>query len=188
MAAPAGGGAAGEWSRHIGPWSVDEVLALPEDAASGQRIELVDGALLMSPWPRLEHQRMVTRLQRSFAAAAPETLEVLPGANLVLGGFGDRMLIPDLLISDDPTAEGLFLRAHQVVLVAEIVPPSSRTADHGLKRSLCAQARVPFYLLVEGGEAVLHEWRDGEYHLSEKSDAGVLRLRRPFAVEVTLGG
>ncbi|MDI5976655.1 Uma2 family endonuclease [Amycolatopsis magusensis] len=161
----------GTW-RHIRPWSVDEVLSLPE----GQRSELIDGALSLKP--RLEHQRMVARLLRGFAAAAPESLEVLPGANLLLG---DHLLMPDLVISDDPIAEGPALRAHQVVLVAE-------TADHGLKRSLYAQARVPFYLLVEGGEAVLHEWRDGEYHLSEKSDAGVLRLRRPFAVEVTLGG
>ncbi|WP_245805238.1 hypothetical protein [Amycolatopsis australiensis] len=40
-------------------WTVDEVLALPEDQTSLQRIELVDGVLFVSPWPSLEHQRVV---------------------------------------------------------------------------------------------------------------------------------
>ncbi|WP_162788503.1 hypothetical protein [Amycolatopsis albispora] len=47
---------------------------------------------------------------------------------------------------------------------------------------------MPYYLVVEEFDAVLHEWHDGEYHLAAKSEGGVLRLQRPFPVVLALGG
>ncbi|MEU0470146.1 hypothetical protein ABZ215_39635 [Amycolatopsis sp. NPDC006131] len=44
----------------VEPWTVEDVLDLPEDR--GCRIELVDGALLVSPAPRSGHQRLLQRL------------------------------------------------------------------------------------------------------------------------------
>ncbi|MDW6059215.1 hypothetical protein SAZ11_15775 [Streptomyces sp. FXJ1.4098] len=40
---------------HEGPWTVDDVLALPEHPARA-RYELVDGVLMMSPAPAWDHQ------------------------------------------------------------------------------------------------------------------------------------
>jgi Uma2 family endonuclease len=40
-------------------YTVDEVLAFPND---GNRYELVDGELLVTPAPSFKHQRVVTRL------------------------------------------------------------------------------------------------------------------------------
>ena len=42
-------------------YTVDEVLAFPDD---GNRYELVYGELLVSPTPRVRHQRVVMRLTR----------------------------------------------------------------------------------------------------------------------------
>src|SRR3954469_910448 len=101
MAAPTEPGTDSEF--HIPPrpdgWTVDEVLALPEEQTSLQRIELVDGALLVSPWPRLEHQRLVGVLWGELTAGAKPRFEVFPGANLVLGNRGDRLVIPDLVVT-----------------------------------------------------------------------------------------
>ncbi|MFH8586485.1 hypothetical protein ACH4GP_19095 [Streptomyces celluloflavus] len=47
-------------AEHQGPWTIDDVLALPEDARS--RIELVGGSLVMSPSPGIPHQRASRRL------------------------------------------------------------------------------------------------------------------------------
>ncbi|MBE8520213.1 hypothetical protein ILP97_22410 [Amycolatopsis sp. H6(2020)] len=61
-------------------WTVDEVLALPEDQTLLQRVELVDGVLLVGPWPGLEHQRFLQKLLFAFAPALPDgTLFELQG-------------------------------------------------------------------------------------------------------------
>src|SRR3954470_14541237 len=125
MAAPVESGA----EFHIPPrpdgWTVDDVLALPEAQTSLQRIELVDGALLVSPWPRLEHQRQVGVLWGQLTAGARPNFEVFPGANVVLGNRGDRLVIPDLVVTDEPGLNGVSVTEQQVVLVAEIVSPST---------------------------------------------------------------
>ncbi|MGH8574674.1 MAG: hypothetical protein ACREX8_19200 [Gammaproteobacteria bacterium] len=41
-----------------GPWTEEKVLALPVD----RRIELLDGALVVSPSARARHQRLSSRL------------------------------------------------------------------------------------------------------------------------------
>lgn len=54
-------------------WTVDDLANLPDE---GLRYELVDGMLLVSPAPRLVHQRAGGRLFRLLAAACPAHLEV----------------------------------------------------------------------------------------------------------------
>ena len=191
MAAPTEPGTDSEF--HIPPrpdgWTVDEVLALPEDQTSLQRIELVDGALFVSPWPRLEHQRLVGVLWGQFTAAAGPKFEVFPGANLVLGNRGNRLLIPDLVVTDEPGLKGVSLTEKQVVLVAEIVSPSTKVQDRVLKRAIYAEALIPFYLLVEAIEpvaATLFELQGEEYVPIAKSENGELTLTRPFEATLRL--
>ena len=38
---------------HVGPWTIDEVVAMPED---GMRHELVEGRMVVSPVPPPPHQ------------------------------------------------------------------------------------------------------------------------------------
>ncbi|MFJ1794792.1 hypothetical protein [Kitasatospora griseola] len=71
-------------SDHFGPWTVEDVLALPEDAR--HRIELVGGALLMSPNPGVPHQRASLRLAmhlHAAIAAAGAPFEVLEAINVL---------------------------------------------------------------------------------------------------------
>ena len=188
MAAPTDTGTDSEF--HIPPrpdgWTVDEVLALPEDQVSLQRIELVDGALFVSPWPRLEHQRLVRVLTGQLSAGADPGFEVFPGANLVLGNRANRLLVPDLVVTDEPGLKGVSLTEKQVILVSEIVSPSTRIQDRILKQAIYAEALIPYYLLVEPVVATLFELQGEEYVPIAKSENGELRLTRPFEATLRL--
>ncbi|MER6433177.1 Uma2 family endonuclease [Streptomyces sp900105245] len=134
---------------HVGPWTVSEVLALPEDA--GNRIELVGGSLVMSPSPGVAHQRASRRLAdllQDAADRAGQHLEVLEAVNMVVP---EGLLIPDVVVADADAAAaaGLSIDAHDVVLVVEIASPSTRVTDRKMKPALYATAGIPHYWRLE---------------------------------------
>lgn len=61
---------------HTGPWTVADVLALPEDRSV--RYELLGESLMMSPAPGLRHQRASFRLHVALDAAARAAGRVQP--------------------------------------------------------------------------------------------------------------
>ena len=85
-----------ELSEYVGPWTEEDFLALPVD----RRVELLDGALLVSPSARGKHQRLSSRLAIAFDAVVPVGLEVLEAVNVRVGP--DKILIPDLVMITAP--------------------------------------------------------------------------------------
>lgn len=173
--------------KHDGVWTVEDVLALPEDGT--HRIELVDGTLLVSPAPSYRHQRVLHRMLVELDTAVPSGMELLPGVNIRVN---DRqLLIPDFVVTTAPGLDALYGEVHDVLLACEIESPSSRIHDRVLKRHLYAEAGVPYYLLVDCADrpaaATLHELRHGEYSPIAESKRGRLELERPFAAKVSLG-
>ena len=55
-----------------GPWTVEDLDDLPEGSTT--RYELIDGALLVSAEPTLQHQRVNPALARLLQDAAPAEL------------------------------------------------------------------------------------------------------------------
>ncbi|MFD5342324.1 Uma2 family endonuclease [Streptomyces anulatus] len=134
---------------HAGPWTVDAVLALPED--STQRVELVGGQLMMSPAPGLPHQRASHRLHNLLEQAAETAgadVEMFEAINIVVP---DGLLIPDLVIVDSAAAleAGVAVHAHDVLAVVEIASPSTRVTDRKLKPALYAAAGIEHYWRIE---------------------------------------
>lgn len=170
---------------HDGPWTLEEVLALPEDPS--QRVELVDGALLVSPLGTGRHQMLVGDCYAALRAACPPDYEAMPGVNVGLSG--GRMLIPDFTVNS-VGFRGLLLPVHDLLLAGEVLSPSTRLQDLTLKKRLYGEAGVPFYLVVDprNGEpvATLFELDGVEYVESARSTGGVLKLRRPFPVTIEL--
>lgn len=169
--------------RHVGPWSLDDVLSLPED--NSQRIELVDGMLLVSPLGSYRHQQLLGRAFGALVGACPETLEATVELNVLLSS--GRLVIPDFTVVR-PREAGVMFPASDVVLVGEVFSPSTRLNDEGLKRSLYANAGIPYYLMVDPGtqvvEAVLLELQGEEYVEIARSVNRVLTIERPFPVTI----
>ncbi|MFJ9523764.1 Uma2 family endonuclease [Kitasatospora sp. NPDC101801] len=121
-------------------------MALPEDTC--HRIELVGGALLMSPNPGVPHQRASSRLWALLDAAITASgapFEVLEAVNVVVP---DGLLIPDLVIAAAASA-GTTLGAHDIVVAVEIASPSTRVTDKKMKPALYAAAGIRHYWRLE---------------------------------------
>jgi Uma2 family endonuclease len=131
---------------HAGPWTEEEFFALPVD----RRLELLDGALLVSPSARVSHQRLSSRLWAALDAAVPPGLEVLEAINVRVGP--GKILIPDLAVLTVPGLDRAVCDAADVVLVVEIASPGNAAVDRAVKPQLYAQAGVPYYLRIELGE------------------------------------
>ncbi|MFC5720150.1 Uma2 family endonuclease [Streptomyces gamaensis] len=172
--------------QHSGPWTLDDVLALPEDTS--QRVELVGGALMMSPAPGQPHQRASYRLHvllERAAEAADAPVEVLEGINVIVP---DGLLIPDLAVVDEAAdPDRVTINAHDVLMVVEIASPSTRIADRKLKPSLYAAAGIPHYWRVElepAPRVLTGRLRNGSYVDEPPRLAGaVARIEQPFPVE-----
>ena len=136
---------------HPEPWTEAEYLALPE---SKQRVELLDGTLLVTPAPGIGHQQWARRLANLLEAAAPADVDVAEGVNLRVGP--SRLLIPDVLVVRG-RGEVKVHEAADALLVVEVLSPSSVSIDRVLKPHLYAAAGVSRYLRVEPGPAQLPE-------------------------------
>lgn len=184
MAAPAKSASANYLlPMHAGPWTLDDVLSLPED--SYQRVELVDGMLLVSPLGSYRHQQLVGRAYAVLLGACPVEFEATIELNVLLSS--GRMVIPDFTVVR-PREVGVMFPVSDVVLVGEVFSPSTRLNDEGLKRGLYAEAGVPYYLMVDPAgqvvEATLLELQGEEYVEIARSKNGVLTIEKPFPVTI----
>ncbi|GAA2382119.1 Uma2 family endonuclease [Nonomuraea africana] len=131
------------------PFTVDDLLKFPDD---GNRYELFNGSLLVSPAPLPLHQRVIRRLELILDVAAPDALEPLSTVNLRVD---DRnYYIPDLVVVPTESVEtaGLMFRPAEVLLAVEVVSPSTQARDRALKREAYAAAGIPVYWRIELSE------------------------------------
>jgi Uma2 family endonuclease len=170
---------------HIGPWTEEEFLALPVD----RRVELLDGALLVSPSARVRHQRLSFRLAVALDAVVPVGCEVLEAINVRVGP--GKILIPDLAVVSTPGLDLTVCEAADVVLVVEITSPGNAVADRAVKPQLYAQAGIPHYVRIALGatdpSAVAYRLEHGHYLEVARADPGrLLVLTQPIAVTLNL--
>jgi Uma2 family endonuclease len=165
---------------HEGPWTFEEFVHL--EGEHGERFELVDGVLLVSPPPPVFHQAVARRIFRQLDAQCPGDLEVVYEVAVRLGRDGR---VPDLSVvrRSAPTGRGVAgYEPADVVLAVEVVSPSSRTNDRLLKPAHYAAAGIPAYWRVETDPAV------ELVAFALQADAYVERVRAAMGVVDLPGG
>jgi Uma2 family endonuclease len=172
---------------HAGPWTEDDYFSLPDVPA---RVELVDGALLVTPLSSLPHQRLVREVTNLFAATCTDPRwEALPGANIRL--WQDHIRAPDVVVIRSDM-QMLKVAVADVLVLVEITSPGNFRQDRIVKHTDYAEAGVPFYLRVDlhlGIDALtasLYELVDGSYREIATAPDGVLSLERPWPLEADL--
>jgi Uma2 family endonuclease len=138
-------------------YTADMARAMPDD---GNRYEVVYGELLVTPAPRPWHQIVVHRL----SVALELYLRVQP-VGVVLTAPADISWGPDVLVQPDvfvvPHDEVrtlIWSEIRTLLLVAEVLSPSSVKGDRFLKRLRYREARIPLYWVVDADERSVEVW------------------------------
>lgn len=163
-------------------YKADYMWETPDD---GNRYEVIDGELYVTPPPSVPHQRGSNRL------------------NLIIGPFVDREGLGELL----PAPTGVVLEAGSGVqpdllfvrrdrmgiisnrgiegapdLVVEVLSPSTRSRDRGIKMRRYEAAAVPHYWLMDTNVQSIETYelgRDG-YHLTGTYGRGSILVSELF--------
>jgi Uma2 family endonuclease len=169
---------------HVGPWTTDDLAGLPDD---GQRYEIIDGSLIVSPTPSTTHQLVAGRLAALIREFAPDGADVVEAVGLQLNS--GRLLIPDVVVAQSSALLG-FQKAvspDDVHLVVEVVSPSNAAMDRVFKPQLYAAAGIRWMWRAElgpdGVEIVVLDLADGAA-VEHSHSAGLLQVDVPFAVEI----
>jgi Uma2 family endonuclease len=144
-------------------WTAEMARALPDD---GNRYEVIDGALLVTPAPILVHQRAVYLLERALdeyitrhgigeVLASPADIELEPGTLVQ----PDVFVVPLRAGGDYP---GSWTDVRALLLAIEILSPSSRRHDRVTKRRFFARVGVPEYWVVDLDARRVERWRPGD--------------------------
>ena len=143
-------------------WTATELRAIPDDR---NRYEIIDGALLVTPSPSREHQRLSKLFFRpldSYVEANGIGEIIYAPVEIVLAD--DTVVEPDLLafalrVGELPDqSEG----ASGLLLVVEILSPSTARADRIVKRARYQCEGIPEYWIVDGNARVVERWRPGD--------------------------
>lgn len=179
------------WIGHAGPWTPDDVEALP-DAGDHARFEVYEGGVLVvSPAPGVAHQRASYWLHRALAEAAAVAdagAEVLEAVNVALPG--SKLLVPDVVVVAAEAVDETTTRipSEAVLAVVEIVSPSTVSIDRAIKPAVYAEAAIPVYWRIELHDTpkiVVSTLSRGRYVTRSTLTAGGRGwITRPFAVEL----
>jgi Uma2 family endonuclease len=135
------------------------VRALPED---GNRYEVVDGELLVTPSPTWDHQRIVlglgTLLDHHIRSLGLGEAMISP-SDVELDAHG--LVQPDIFVQglvDGHPSRGWNTGA-PLFLVVEVLSPSTARADRTTKRRRFQSAGIPEYWIVDLDARTIERWR-----------------------------
>jgi Uma2 family endonuclease len=138
-------------------YTADMVRALPDD---GNRYEVVYGELLVTPAPRSWHQVLVKRLTFELERyLRRDPVGELLNAPADISWGRDVLVQPDVFVVDADEARTLdWSRMRTLLLVAEVLSPSTARGDRFLKRVRYHEAGVPLYWVVDGDAHSVEVW------------------------------
>ena len=141
-------------------WTEDEFYRARDGAPPGERWELVDGEVLVTPAPHWVHQRVIARLfalidpyvrAQAFGEAflSPVDVKLEPGL----------VTQPDLLVVPSGELRTRSDTIRHLVLAAEVLSPSSARHDRVKKRPAYQRNRVSEYWIIDEQSRTIERWR-----------------------------
>lgn len=167
------------------PMTIDDLYSLPDD---GNKYELDDGVLVVSPAPVIIHQLVLTELTVVLTSARPPGFRVLSGPGVEISPIQYR--IPDLVVVRTETVD----RSDRTitrppVLAVEVASPSTAIYDRNRKKDVYAAFGIASYWIVipdlEKPRIIAFELARRVYRqVAEVTGDEVFRTQVPFSVEI----
>jgi Uma2 family endonuclease len=160
-------------------YTVADLDSTPDD---GQRYEVINGTLVVTPPPFMPHNRRNTEVGIALYAAAPPDVDVCTTSTAGVQ-IGSDLLIPDVVAY----RRGEYPRnlpVESVLLVVEVTSPSNRSNDTVLKLDRYARAGIPHYWIVDPGWITAYELVDGAYRAY--AEGAAMTVEHPFPVSVSI--
>ncbi len=140
-------------------WTREMVLALPDD---GNRYELFDGQLLVTPAPAPRHEFLVSvLLERLMVYVRSSSIGRALSSPAALALGGDEVAQPDIFVMPGPRVaaperwEDLALP----ILVVEVLSPSTALYDRQVKRRVFQRLGIAEYWIVDLDARLVERWR-----------------------------
>jgi Uma2 family endonuclease len=138
---------------------------LPADLAQfsegdGCKYECIDGELLVTPAPRFDHQLLVTRMAVAIANyLAHESVGIVLTSPADISWGADVLVQPDVFVIPRDEAQSRdWSRIRSLLLVVEVLSPTTARADRFAKRRRYQDAGVPVYWIVDGMDQRVEVW------------------------------
>jgi Uma2 family endonuclease len=171
---------------HGRPFTVDDLEGMPDD---GNRYELIDGMLLVSPAPDWPHQEMGAEVFFQLRLRFPPDVRVLT-APFAVRTATDSEVQPDVLVARyvDLNRNSKNLPVAPLLAV-EVLSPSTRLKDLNLKKAHYERIGVASYWILdptEPGSLTVFELDDvGRYQeVAHVEGDEEFVAKRPFAITV----
>ena len=145
-------------------WTVEMLDALPDD---GQRYELIDGVLYVTPAPSLPHQLVASEFARRLHSyVRPTSLaRLLQSPSDVYKPERKRNRVqPDVYVvrlRDKAYPEYPF-QIKDLLLAVEVESPSSMKLDYQVKRNMYLRNGIAEYWVVNPITRIVSRWRDAD--------------------------
>lgn len=138
-------------------YTAEQVRAFSED---GNRYELVRRELLVTPAPRAWHQEIITRVHVALWTYLPMEKvghAFVSPADISWGPY--TLVQPDVFVVPLAQARTFdWAQLQDLLLVIEVLSPSSRRADHYTKRLEYRLQGIPLYWLIDPDEHQVEIW------------------------------
>ena len=150
-------------------WTRADLERLPDD---GNKFEVIDGELLVSPAPRPAHDALVRVFWRLLDAYCDRTGIAHVSGHLPVFARGDSETIPDIVVREPsvPPPEK-WDDAPMPMLVVEVLSDATRRRDTNTKRRFYLESGIPRYWIVDGDARTVRVVSRSE----DRLEAAVLR-------------
>ena len=170
-------------------WTIDMLDALPDD---GQRYEIIDGELFVTPAPNEPHQMVAGAIYselRAYLKGSNVGYAMISPSDVWRGERKNNRVQPDVFVvrlTEGKNPPYPF-RMESLLLAIEVQSASNPRLDYQTKRDLYLREGIPEYWVVNPDARNISRWRgvaDPGEVLSKRVEWHPSGMAAPFVVEL----